>query len=51
MTPVIEAFLIASLAGMLAGVTVGCINRKLEKMKKYRKKWSKWPRGKKHEAS
>ena len=44
MSPVIEAFLIASLAGMLAGVTVGWINRKIETLKKHRTKWAKWGR-------
>ena len=45
MTPVLEAFLIATLAGMVAGVSVGWMNRNILKFKKRRAQWSKWSRG------
>ena len=48
MSTMIEAFLVAALAGMVAGVFVGCMNRKILKFKKRKKilkaQWSKWSR-------
>ena len=48
MTPMIEAFLVAAQAGMVAGVSVGWMNRNILKFKKQRNifkaQWSKWSR-------
>ena len=37
MSTMIEAFLVAALAGMVAGVSVGWMNRKILKFKKHKK--------------
>ena len=48
MSTMVEAFLVATLAGMVAGVSVGWMNRKILKFKKRKKifkaQWSKWSR-------
>ena len=37
MSTMVEAFLVAALAGMVAGVSVGWMNRKILKFKKHKK--------------
>jgi NhaP-type Na+/H+ or K+/H+ antiporter len=37
MSTMVEAFLVAAIAGMVAGVSVGWINRKILKFKKRKK--------------
>jgi NhaP-type Na+/H+ or K+/H+ antiporter len=48
MSTMVEAFLVAAIAGMVAGVSVGWINRKILKFKKrkkiFKRQWSKWAR-------
>ncbi len=38
--PFVEPFLVAAIAGTVAGITVGWINRKLMKLKRLRARWS-----------
>jgi len=48
MSTMVEAFLVAAIAGMVAGVSVGWINRKIlnfkERKKIFKTQWSKWAR-------
>jgi hypothetical protein len=37
--PFVEPFLVAAIAGTVAGITVGWINRKLMKLKRLRARW------------